>query len=141
MAIARDIYQLYLDERVKQKSELTKAGQRVCLTTDSWTSLQQINYMCLIAHYIDIDSCLQKRILKFCQIPNHKGETIGKLVETCLHNWGIERVFTVTVDNAFANDIVVSVVKRRVNEWKGSVLDREFMHLRCLCSYHKFKCE
>lgn len=36
-----------------------------------------------------------------------------------------------TVDNATANDGVVGFIKRRVNTWKGSVLDGEFMHVRC----------
>ncbi|PON58587.1 LOW QUALITY PROTEIN: Ribonuclease H-like domain containing protein [Trema orientale] len=42
----------------------------------------------------------------------------------------IERTFTVTIDNASANNVVISVVSRSVNGWKGSVLDGEFMHLR-----------
>ena len=51
--VARDVFQLYLAERKKLKGELTRSSQRVCLTTDCWTSLQNINYMCLTAHYID----------------------------------------------------------------------------------------
>lgn len=47
--VASDIIQLYEDEQKKLKVELTKEGQRVCLTTDCWTSLQQINYLCLTA--------------------------------------------------------------------------------------------
>ncbi|XP_060972568.1 zinc finger BED domain-containing protein DAYSLEEPER-like [Cannabis sativa] len=72
MTVPRDIYQLYLDEKVKLKEELIKMGQR-----------------------------------------------------------GIEKVFAVTVDNASANDVVVSLVKRRINAWKGSILDGDFMHFRC----------
>uniref|UniRef100_A0A803QDT8 Uncharacterized protein n=1 Tax=Cannabis sativa TaxID=3483 RepID=A0A803QDT8_CANSA len=131
MTVARDIYQLYLDEKVKLKEELIKMGQRVCLTTDCWTSIQQILYMCLTAHYIDSDWCLQKRLISFCQISNHRGDTIGKMIESCLLSWGIEKVFAVTVDNASANDVAVSLVKRRVNAWKESVLDGDFMHFRC----------
>ena len=82
-------------------------------------------------HYIDSDWCLKKRILNFVQISNHKGETIAKLIEDCLHKWGIEKVFTITVDNATANDVAVSILKRRVNGWEGSVLNGEYMHVRC----------
>ena len=74
--VARDVFQLYLAERKKLKGELTRSSQRVCLTTDCWTSLQNINYMCLTAHYIDSEWKLQKRILNFCQIANHKGEKL-----------------------------------------------------------------
>ncbi|XP_062085714.1 zinc finger BED domain-containing protein RICESLEEPER 1-like [Humulus lupulus] len=129
--VTRDIYQYFCDERVKLKEELTRAGQRVCLTTDYWTSSTQIAYMCLTAHYVDSDWNLQKRIINFCQISNHKGETIGKGIETCLLGWGIEKVFAVTVDNASANDVAVGFVKRRVNAWNGYVLDGEFMQVRC----------
>lgn len=45
--------------------------------------------------------------------------------------WGVEKVFTVTLDNATTNDGVVTYVKRRVNMWKGLVLDGKFMHIRC----------
>ncbi|TXG59748.1 hypothetical protein EZV62_014321 [Acer yangbiense] len=59
------------------------------------------------AHFIDSGWELHKRILNFCVVPNHKGETIGKIIEACLLDWGIERVFTITVDNASANDVAV----------------------------------
>ena len=28
-------------------------GQRVCVTTDTWTSIQNLNYVVVIAHFID----------------------------------------------------------------------------------------
>ena len=52
---ARDIYHLYVDGRVKWKEYLVHACQRVCVTTDTWTSLQRINYMCITGHFIDND--------------------------------------------------------------------------------------
>lgn len=131
VTVARDIYQLFLDERKKLKVELSKSGQRVCLTTDCWTSLQNINYMCLTAHYVDSEWTLQKRILNFCQISSHKGEAVGKVIEACLHAWGIERVFTITVDNASSNDTMIAYLKRKIKGWKGVILDGEFLHIRC----------
>ncbi|TYK08901.1 zinc finger BED domain-containing protein RICESLEEPER 2-like [Cucumis melo var. makuwa] len=50
VTIAKDIYQLYLDEKKKLKSFLVCNSQMVCLTTDTWTSLQNVNYMVLTAH-------------------------------------------------------------------------------------------
>ena len=49
-------------------------------------------------------------MLNFCVIPNH-GETIGKVIESCLHEWGIGSVCTITIDNALANDTVISYLK------------------------------
>ena len=50
--------------------------------------MQTLNYLCLTCHFIDSDWKYQKRILNFCLVPNHKEETIGKVVEKCLKEWG-----------------------------------------------------
>ncbi|KAK0575110.1 hypothetical protein LWI29_034160 [Acer saccharum] len=56
-------------------------------------------------------SKLQKRILSFSQIVDHKGDSIGKCIEDVLIEWGIDKVFTITVDNATAN--TTAIVKLR----------------------------
>ncbi|XP_024960822.1 zinc finger BED domain-containing protein RICESLEEPER 2-like [Cynara cardunculus var. scolymus] len=56
-----------------------------------------------------------------------RGKTIGKVIETCLLGWGLEKVLSVNVDNASANDVVVGCVKKRINAWKGSVLDGDWL--------------
>ena len=132
MTVARDTIQLSTDEMTKLNATLHTNCKRMCFTTNSWTSLQNIHYMCLTGRYIDCDWKLQKRILKFCIMPNCKGETIGKLIEHCMHGWGIEKVLTVTMENATTNDVAINVLKRRVNGWNGVVLDGEFMHQRCI---------
>jgi len=53
--VQRDCYELYWREKTNLKNLLKATCQRVCLTTDTWTSIQNINYMCLIVHWIDID--------------------------------------------------------------------------------------
>lgn len=105
-------------------------NQTVSLTTDTWTSVQNVNYMCLTVHWVDDQWVLRKRILNFCQIANHWGETIGRLVYSCLEKCGIERVFTVTVDNALPNDGAIRYLAAML---KGpySFLDGKYMHLRC----------
>ena len=110
---------------------MVRDGQRICLTTDCWTSIRQINYLCLTAHYVDSEWSLQKRILNFVQIPNHKGDTIGKVIESCLNGRGIERVLTITVDNVTANNVAIAFVRKRVCGWRSDVLDGEHMHMRC----------
>ncbi|XP_052181165.1 zinc finger BED domain-containing protein DAYSLEEPER-like [Diospyros lotus] len=130
--IARDIINLYNDEKKKLKSFFVKNSQRVSLTTDTWTSIQNVNYMVLTAHFIDFEWKMQKRILNFCQIPNHKGETIGKAIEACLKQWGIENVFTITVDNAASNNGAIGHMKKRLQIWKSAICDGEFLHLDML---------
>ena len=39
------------------------------------------------------------------------GETIGKFIENCLLDWGIDKLLTVTVDNASSNSVIISYLK------------------------------
>ncbi|KAK0580905.1 hypothetical protein LWI29_007626 [Acer saccharum] len=39
---------------------------------------------------------LQKRILSFSQIVDHRGDSIGKCIEDVLIEWDIDKVFTIT---------------------------------------------
>ena len=93
---------LFMENKHLLKTHLK--NERLCLTIDNWSSVQYYNYMCLTAHWIDQDWKLQKRILNFCLVPNHKGSTIGRVIESCLLDWEIERVLAITVDNARSND-------------------------------------
>ena len=83
--IAKTCFRVLLDEKQKLKEALRE--QRVCLTTDTWISVQNLNYICLIAHFIDSDWKIHKRILSFRLVENHKSETLGKTVEMCLLDW------------------------------------------------------
>ncbi|KAL5786985.1 hypothetical protein ACOSP7_003934 [Xanthoceras sorbifolium] len=118
--IVRDLYRLYINEKVILKKWLKESKVGVSLTTDTWTSIQNINYMVVTAHFIDSDWQLQKRILSFTQIGDHRGDSIG-------------RVFTITVDNATANTTAVQYLIRKLNSWHvdGTVLGGRFLHVRC----------
>ena len=63
------------------KDVLSKKGQKVCLTTDTWILVQNLNYLCLTCHFIDSDWKYQKRILNFCIVPIR-----GKQLEKWLRN-------------------------------------------------------
>ncbi|KAF7130655.1 hypothetical protein RHSIM_Rhsim10G0136400 [Rhododendron simsii] len=129
--VARDIVDLYASAKTKIRNLFKKSNQRICLSTDSWTSLQNLSYMCLTAHFIDKDWKLHKRILNFCVISSHKGEAIGKALEACLIEWGVGRVCTVTVDNATANDAAVLYLKKKLSKKSGAlILGGEFLHMR-----------
>lgn len=91
-----------------------------------------MNYMCLTAHFIDADWKLQKRVLNFCPISGHKSEEVGKGVEKCLLDWGIERIFTVTVDNASSNDGAVGYLVKKFENWGTNVLGGKYVHMRCV---------
>ncbi|KAH9685707.1 BED-type domain-containing protein [Citrus sinensis] len=104
--LVRGIYQLYLAEKAALKNMFIASKYRVSITTDTWTSIQNFNYMVVTAHWI---------------------------IEKCLLDWGIEKVMTVTVDNASANDVAVNYLKKKLKNWKGDamILDGDCLHLRC----------
>ncbi|KAI3913832.1 hypothetical protein MKW92_001394 [Papaver armeniacum] len=87
--------------------------------------------MVLTGHYIDEKWVLKKRILNFCPVTDHTGLELGKIVAACLLQWGIERVFTLTVDNVSSNNETVAYLSKRVVGWKSAILGGEHMHLRC----------
>ncbi|XP_031101973.1 zinc finger BED domain-containing protein RICESLEEPER 2-like [Ipomoea triloba] len=130
--VARDCYKIYLDEKKNVSNILKSSCARVSLTTDSWTSLQRVNYMCLTLHYIDNEWKVHKRILNFCPISSHKGEDIGKAIEKCLRDWGLDNVFTITVDNASSNDVATGYLRKKFNNLGSSILDGKFLHMRCI---------
>ena len=69
--------------------------------------------MCLTAHFIDSDWKIYKRILSFHLVENHKAETLGKAVEMCLLNWGIDKILTITVDNVASNSGFISFIQKK----------------------------
>ena len=53
--VARDCFSLYAKDKNQLKNYFKKLPTKVCLTTDAWTSIQNLSYMCLTAHFIDDD--------------------------------------------------------------------------------------
>ena len=87
--------------------------------------------MVITTHFIDDDWNLHKVILNFCQIANHKGDTIDRAIEKCLEGWGIDRLFTITVDTASSNDVAIAYLVKKFRGRNRLVLDGEFIHVRC----------
>ncbi|CAD5312077.1 unnamed protein product [Arabidopsis thaliana] len=128
---ASDVYKIYEREKIKLKEKLAIIPGRICLTTDLWRALTVESYICLTAHYVDVDGVLKTKILSFCAFPPpHSGVVIAMKLSELLKDWGIEKkVFTLTVDNASANDIMQSILKRKLQ--KHLVCSGEFFHVRC----------
>nr|KYP76579.1 Putative AC9 transposase [Cajanus cajan]KYP76584.1 Putative AC9 transposase [Cajanus cajan]KYP76585.1 Putative AC9 transposase [Cajanus cajan] len=95
-----------------------------------WTSRQNLGYMCLIAHFIDNNWKLQKKI-NFCQVTSHSRKTMAKAVEHCFSSWGLNRVLSLTVDNASSNDIGIQYLKKRQMSWNSLVMKGDYVHMHC----------
>ncbi|XP_050915062.1 zinc finger BED domain-containing protein RICESLEEPER 1-like [Lathyrus oleraceus] len=123
--VARDCFQLHLDEKQKLKAFFKSDSNRVTLTTDCWTSIQNQNYLTLTAHFVDNEWNYQKRIISFTVIPNHKGDTVGRKIEEVLRDWGIIIVSTITVDNATSNDVAVAYLHKKISTMNGMMGDEK----------------
>ncbi|KAL6585856.1 hypothetical protein OROMI_002500 [Orobanche minor] len=129
--VAGMVFELFLLEKAKLQSVIS--GHRVSITTDTWTSIQNINYMVIIAHFLDSDRELHKRIINFTKITSHIGEEIGKLVEVCLIDWGIEKLFSIVVDNTSSNDTAIDYLKKRMKSESILLFEGKYLHLRYAC--------
>ncbi|CAN1142210.1 Putative AC transposase [Linum perenne] len=128
-----DCLKMFLEKKMKlQEYFLSTCAGRVCITTDCWTSIQNINYMCITAHFIDVDWKLNKKILNFCEIKSHRGIDIAGSVADCLEEWNLKNLFCITTDNATANDTAIIRLRDKFNTWGGSILGGKFLHMRCV---------
>ena len=98
--VTRDCFDIFDEQKCKLMVVFKETQQRVSLTTDTSISIQKINYMVITTHWIDKNWTLRRRIINFCPITSHRGEDLGKSISKYLHEWGLHRIFTATVDNA-----------------------------------------
>ena len=106
---------------------------RVSITTDLWTSVQNIHYMVVTCHFVDSDFKLHKYILNFVDVPPpYSGVRIYDCLFKCLKEWKIEtKVASLTVDNARVNDVVAEQLKEYLTLEKKLPLDGKMLHVRC----------
>ncbi|KAF7822623.1 zinc finger BED domain-containing protein RICESLEEPER 2-like [Senna tora] len=130
--IAKDCYQIYLNEKEKMKTIVKETDKRVCLSIDTWTTVYDFTYIRLTAHFIDNNWNLKRKVLNFRQVPDLSGKTICKEVENCLHEWGIHKILTITMDRAYQNDSDMAMLSKKFNNWSAGILNFKIMHPRCL---------
>ena len=53
------------------------------------------------------------------------------MIEFCLREWGIEKIFSIVVDNASSNDSAIDYLKRRMRIEKTLLFNGKYFHLRC----------
>ncbi|XP_055823973.1 zinc finger BED domain-containing protein RICESLEEPER 1-like [Solanum dulcamara] len=130
--VTRDCFNLFNEEKQKLRRYFIETKQRICITTDTWTSIQRINYMCITAHWIDSDWNMRKKILNFCPIISHKGEDMANGISRCLCEWGINKIFTITVDNASSNDVTVKELSKQLTKMGTNLMNGNHLHVRCM---------
>uniref|UniRef100_A0ACD5X8I2 Uncharacterized protein n=1 Tax=Avena sativa TaxID=4498 RepID=A0ACD5X8I2_AVESA len=128
---AREVVKTYISEKDKLMKFFKENCASVCVTTDCWTSQQQDGYMTVTAHFIDNEWKYHKKVINFIMVKSHKGKDLGKNLQKCLLEWGLQSVMTVTVDNASANDGCIVHLRKCLVEAKTSIVGGKFLHMRC----------
>jgi hypothetical protein len=116
----------------KLKVELSKVD-RLGLTTDLWTSSNQTPFMVVSAHYIHWT--LKKKLISFKELPTpHTGVAIADQLIATIVNWKIlEKVASITVDNASSNDVAIARVASILSTRSSTPPDMngQYFHIRC----------
>ncbi|XP_059436054.1 zinc finger BED domain-containing protein RICESLEEPER 2-like [Corylus avellana] len=130
--IRNDCITTYQNEKRKLRT-LLKLVDKVNITTDMWTSCQRVSYIVVTCHFVDSTWCLQKRILNFCNVPPpHSGVVIADALRNCFSDWGIEdKIHTITVDNASANDSAIRIIKDDFELKNALSVGGRLFHVRC----------
>ncbi|KAL2942301.1 putative AC transposase [Bienertia sinuspersici] len=104
---------------------------RVSLTSDTWTLTYGEPFVCVTAHWIDDDWVLQKRIVCFEAMEEaHNGFNIkSRLVSCCKIFHLIDKLFSISLDNATANTSAMQFLKKDPSI--KLVLNGSLMHVRC----------
>ncbi|KAH1065112.1 hypothetical protein J1N35_030099 [Gossypium stocksii] len=63
-------------------------------------------------------------------LQSHKGESIKMVLEKYLLNWGIDKLFTITVDNASSNYVAIGYLRKKFNPQGGLVQNGKYLHMR-----------
>jgi hypothetical protein len=124
-AIAEDFYVKQLQIR----EQLTKAITPIHLTTDTWTSPNDIEFQAINAYYVGADSKLHKALIALAELEaGHSGEEVAKHVIQTMEWYGFgDRLGFITGDNHGANDTLCRAVAEAVPGWNP--VDNR---LRCL---------
>ncbi|TYG98314.1 hypothetical protein ES288_A10G107600v1 [Gossypium darwinii] len=87
----------------------------------------------IVLKKIDKDWKLQKRIIRFRALfPLYDGLNIADELVLCLSQWGIDKkIFSITLDNASYNDVMVSCLKNLFRANRAILCDGSFFQVRC----------
>ncbi|XP_038678772.1 zinc finger BED domain-containing protein RICESLEEPER 2-like [Tripterygium wilfordii] len=127
-----DCMAMYEMMKIKLKATL-KNVNKISLTTDLWRSNQQIEYMVVTGHFVDVDWKLQKRVLSFVNVPPPRGGVdIADALFKCMNEWRIEnKIYSIAVDNASYNDVAIRTLKTTLSRTQKLLLGGRLFHVRC----------
>jgi hypothetical protein len=120
---ARDLIKLFND-RVEQLIGVLKSVSSIALTSDIWSSKAKEDYISVVAHFVNSDWCLEKRLLGLRPIEvAHTEYNIAERVEIVANDYGItNKIFAIVPDNSSSNKIVMDVLKPLFSGYIGNLI-------------------
>ncbi|KAG6436193.1 hypothetical protein SASPL_101078 [Salvia splendens] len=131
--VRSDCVKVSLEEMELLKVVFSRPGMsRVSITIDCWTGVNNKSFICVTSHFIDKEWRLHKKVISFFDITSHKGDDIAKVLIKALTNWGIQRLFCCTMDNAKNNSVAIKEMKSTINARGMLVSNGQYFHQRCV---------
>ncbi|XP_048327895.2 zinc finger BED domain-containing protein RICESLEEPER 1 [Ziziphus jujuba] len=134
--VEADCMEIYMKEKQKVNEVLDKLPGKICLSADMWATVDNAEYLCLTANYIDESWRLNKKILNFIRVdPSHTEDMHSEVIMTCLMDWDIDRkLFSMTFDNGSANDNIVARIRDRLSQNRFLYCEGQLFDVRCAVS-------
>jgi hypothetical protein len=126
----RDVAKLFNQSRTLLMDCLN-ACSSVAITSDIWNGNAKEDYLSVVAHFVNSNWELEKRLLGLRLIDcSHSGSNIAERIGFVLDEWKLtDKIFSFTLDNASANANAMTSLTPKFSGYIGSV----FLHQRCAC--------
>ena len=101
----RDLGKLFNERRDILKKSMLTAASSIALTSDIWSGNAKEDYISIVAHCVNADWELQKKVIGLRLIDvKHTGENIAERIAAVVDEFGLtDKVFSITLDNASSN--------------------------------------
>ena len=127
----RDLIKYYNDCRIKLKTTLQSCTFSVALTSDIWSGNAKEDYLSVVAHFVNDNWELEKRVIGFRLIDvAHSGENIAERIAAVVNEYELsDKIFAITLDNASSNSRAMESLAPILSGYMGTT----FLHQRCAC--------
>jgi len=108
-----DLMSLYKNKLAALKETFKKVQYSFALTSDIWTSSHQRTcYVSVVAHYLDDEYALNKRVIGFRLMEeSHCGDSIASHIIEVIHDFKIDdKILSITLDNASSKTSAMRVL-------------------------------
>ncbi|KAG8091272.1 hypothetical protein GUJ93_ZPchr0011g27031 [Zizania palustris] len=126
-----DIVALYRSRLEELKRTFSTTHTSFAITYDIWTSQHQnTSYLSVVAHYLDNERQLNKRVIGFKLMQSHTGSAIAEQILEVLQEFNLQdRIVSITLDNASANTTAMQILEPQLQSYIGGYV----IHQRCIC--------